>query len=160
LVGGKNIRLGVQKHERIEKVTGSQDDGLVGGKNKDGLCSCVAQPLLHLLVADEACLLEDRAASGENYEVGDTADVKTCSQFRMRFGVDLEDNCFSGHILGGTRDLGRSRAARSAPGCPKVDKHGNGCVVDHFVEENRIGRQWFGDRGKRSLARAASTCAG
>jgi hypothetical protein len=41
LLGGekqKNIRLGVQKHEKIEKVTGSptagrgrQDDGFVGG---------------------------------------------------------------------------------------------------------------------------------
>ncbi len=78
----------------------------------------------------------------------------------MSLGVDLEDDRFPGHILGRARHFRRRRAAGTAPRRPEVHQHGNGRVFDDVVEENRIRRERFRDRGKLRFTRAATACVG
>jgi hypothetical protein len=151
---GMTILFGEEIHRFITETINPAEvqwDGRLGGG---------AQPLLHLFVADQARLLKDLAASGENDEVWDSADIETGCQFGMGLGVDFEHDCFSGHVLGGAGYFGRGRATGSTPGGPEVNQHRDGRVVDYFVEEGGIRRQGFGDRSKGGLASAASTCVG
>jgi hypothetical protein len=79
---------------------------VTGGLSRGG-----AKPLLHLRVVDQAGLLEDGAASGQNDEVGDAPDLETGGELRVGFGVDLEDDGLAGHIGCGACDLGRGGSA-------------------------------------------------
>jgi hypothetical protein len=78
----------------------------------------------------------------------------------MSFGVDLDDYCFPGHVLGSARNLRRCCAARSAPRCPEVDQDRNLRVFNDFVEKSRVRRERFRDRGEVGFTGAAATCVG
>lgn len=78
----------------------------------------------------------------------------------MSFGVDLDDQCFPGHVLSGARNLRRRGAARSTPCCPKVDQYRNLSVLSDFVEENWIRCERFCDRREFGLTGATAACVG
>jgi hypothetical protein len=78
----------------------------------------------------------------------------------MSFGVNLDDDCFPRHVLGGARNLRRGCAARSAPRCPEVDQDRNLSVLNDFVEKSRICRERFRYRGKVGFASAAAARVG
>jgi hypothetical protein len=116
--------------------------------------------LFHLLVADEAGLLEDGCAVREDDEVGDTAHLKAGRELGICLGVDLEDDGFAGHIGGGAGDLRGCGSAGTAPGCPEVDEDGDLRVPGDVVEEGGVGGQGLGERWKRGLAGAAAAGVG
>jgi hypothetical protein len=78
----------------------------------------------------------------------------------MSFGVNLDDDCFPCHVVGGARNLRRCCAARSAPPRPEVDQDGNLSVFNDFVEKSRICREWFRYRGEVGFTSAAAACVG
>jgi len=78
----------------------------------------------------------------------------------MSFGVDFDDYCFTGHVLGGARNFGCCCPARSAPGRPEVDQNGDLRVFNDFVEKSWVRRERFCDRGEFGFTSAAAACVG
>jgi hypothetical protein len=78
----------------------------------------------------------------------------------MSFGVDLNDHCFPGHVLGGARNFRRCCAAGPAPSRPEVDQDRNLRVFDDFVEKSRVCCERFCDRGKFGFTGAAAARVG
>jgi hypothetical protein len=111
--------------------------------------------MLHLGVVDEAGLLKDGAAAGEDDEIGDAADLKAGGELGVGFGIDFKDQGFTCHVGGSTGDFRGGGAAGAAPVGPEVDKDGDGRVLDDLVEEGGVSGQRFGERRERGLAGAA-----
>ena len=78
----------------------------------------------------------------------------------MSFGVDLDDHSFAGHVLGSARNLRRSCAAGSTPGCPEVDQYGDLSVLSDFVKQGRIRCKRFRDRGEFRFTGTTTACVG
>ena len=78
----------------------------------------------------------------------------------MSFGVDLDDQCFPGHVLSGARNLRRRCAARSTPRRPEVDQYGNLRILDDFIEESWIGGERLCDGGELGLTGTTTACVG
>ena len=110
---------------------------LGGGSSGCGGGGC-AEPVLHDVVTDEAGLLLDEMACGEDGEVGDTADVVASGQLGVALGVDLEDEGLPGHVGGGAGDLGGGGAAGATPLGPEVDEDGDAGVAEDVVEEGEV----------------------
>lgn len=116
------------------------------------------EPLFHLLVTDEAGLLEDHLSSREDNKVRDAADLETSGQLRMRFSIDLENQRFAGHVKSGAGYLRGSCAAGSAPARPEVNKNGNGGVLDDVFKESGVDSQRLGNGRERYFACSAPAC--
>jgi hypothetical protein len=106
-------------------------------------------------MANQPCLLKHRLSLRKNDKVRDPADIKPCRQGRMRFGIHLENDSFSRHILGCASDFRCSRTARTAPSSPEIHQHRNLSVLHDLVEKHRVRSQWLGNWLKGFLARAA-----
>lgn len=64
------------------------------------------EPALHLIMIDQAGLLHDRFARGEDGKVRNAADVEARRELRMTFRVYLYYYCFPGHVFGSLCDFG------------------------------------------------------
>jgi hypothetical protein len=106
-------------------------------------------------MANQPRLLKHCLSFRKNNKVRDSTNIKPCRQRRMRFGIHLEHDSFSRHILRCASDLRRSRPARSAPRSPEIHQHWNRSVLHDLVEKRRVSSKWLGDRLKWLLARAA-----
>ena len=107
------------------------------------------EPVEHCLGVDEAGLLLDEAATGEDGEVGDAAHVVTGGELRAGFGVDLEDEAAAGDLAGGAFDVRRGHAAGTAPFRPEIDEYRDARVGDDVVEEGGVGGDGFSDGRER-----------
>jgi hypothetical protein len=111
-------------------------------------------------MAYNARVLHYHPATGEDDEVGNAADVVTCGELRIFFGVDLYDYGFTGHVRGGARHFRSSGAAWAAPIGPEVYEDGNGSVLNNFIELSIVDREGFRDGRQRRFASSATTGAG
>jgi hypothetical protein len=102
------------------------------------------QPLLHLSVIHQASLLNDRAASRDHDEVGDSPNLEARGELGIGFGVDFEHECLAGHIGSGSSDFGSGSAAGPAPRRPEINQDRHGRVLDDFVKQRGIGCKGFG----------------
>ena len=116
-----------------------------------------SEPLLHLPVSNQACLLEDSLATGEHHKVWDAAYSEAGGELRMSFCIYLEDESFARHSLRCLRDFRRCGAAGSTPGCPEVYEDGHGRVLDDLVEEGGVDGKGLGKWWQRNLAGSATT---
>src|SRR5580658_10509817 len=79
-------------------------------KTKCSLCrngGCGLEPTLHLIVVHQTRLLHYCAASRENHEVGDAADLEAPCDVRVFFRIHFQHDRFARHVRSGARDFGR-----------------------------------------------------
>jgi hypothetical protein len=105
-------------------------------------------------------LLELKAATHEDGEVGNALDVIPRGKLRVLFGVDFEDDSLTGEVARDLGDVGRGRTAGAAPGRPKINEDGNFAVADDFVELVGADCDGRGGWGQRRFAGAASAGVG
>jgi len=118
-----------------------------------------AQPLLHLVVVYETSLLYDGLAAREHNKVGNPAHLEPRRELRIGFGVHLQHQRFSSHVRRGLRDLRSCGPARPAPGRPEIDKHWYRRILDNFIKQGSVYRQWLRQRRKRRLTGSTPSCA-
>jgi hypothetical protein len=81
-----------------------------------------------------AGLLRHKATTGENRKVRDAANIEASRECRIFLGIHFQHHSFARHLRRGASHFRSSHAARSAPGRPEIDKHGNGDIVNDFIE--------------------------
>src|ERR1700730_11266824 len=118
------------------------------------------KPLVHLMVIYHAGLLCHQATTRENCKVRESANPGGSRQRRMFLGIHFQHHSFPRHLRRSAGHFRSSHAAGSTPVRPEIDKHGNGDIVDDFIEQNFVNRQGLGERRQRRFTVSATTGTG
>jgi hypothetical protein len=126
-----------------------------------GICrSGGIQPLLDLIVVYQAGLLQEHVPPGKNDEIRYATHIETCSDLWIFVRIDFEHHSLARHIGRGAGDFRSSHATGAAPFRPEVDEYGNRRILNHFVEQDFIGCERFGNGRQRRFTGSATTGAG
>jgi hypothetical protein len=110
---------------------------------RDRLGSSGSQPLLELLMIDDARLLSHQPSSVKDGEIGNATHVVSRRQLRVTLGIDLQHYRLPRQVRRGPRYFRSGHAARSAPCRPEIDQHGHPRLADDLIERFRIGLDWL-----------------
>jgi hypothetical protein len=111
-------------------------------------------------MAYHAGLLHHDAATGEDHEIRDAANIVAGGELRIFFRVDLYHYGFAGHVSSGARNFWSSGAAWAAPISPEIHEYRNGRVLNDFIELHIVDREWFRDGRQRRFTSSATAGAG
>jgi hypothetical protein len=105
-------------------------------------------------------LLRYGAASEEDHEVGDAADLEAACDLRIFFRVHFQHYRPARHVRRGSRDFGRGCNARPAPARPEIHEYRHRRVLHDFIEQLIVHSERLGDWRQQVFTEAAATAAG
>ena len=109
--------------------------------------------------AHSARLSRNFAATSKQRQRRDAADIETCPEGFLRFGIDLGQPDRRFQLRGRLLESGRHLATRAAPRCPEIDQNRNVVSSDVAVERRFVQRHRM--RGEKLLmALSAVGCIG